>query len=55
MFSTGAEEKSSLKRARVALSITETGRPIHEQGEAKVKLCGGPNTHLLKKMVMTCG
>ena len=55
MFSTGAAEKSSLNRARVALSIPETGRPIHEQGEAKVKLCGGPNTHLLKKMVMTCG
>ena len=27
----------------VACRRPETGRPIHDQVEAKVKLCGGPN------------
>ena len=33
----------------------ETGRPIHEQVEAKVKFRGGPNPRALKSSGMTCG
>ena len=33
----------------------ETGRPTHEQDEAKVKFRGGPNPRTLKSAGMTCG
>ena len=36
-------------------SRPETGWPIHEQVEVTVKGNGGPNSHLLKKVEMTCG
>ena len=39
----------------VGISRPETGWPIHVQVEGAVKGFGGPNTHLLKKVVMRCG
>ena len=55
MLSTGAAAKASLNRAGVLCRRPETGRSIHEQGEAKVKFCGGPNPYQLKMVGMTCG
>ena len=37
-----------LSERKVACRRPETWWPIHEQVEAEVKLCGGPNTRLLK-------
>ena len=39
----------------VACIRPETGWPIHEQVEVKVKLYGGPNRPPLKSWRMTCG
>ena len=47
--------KASLKRARVARRRPETRRPNHEQVEAAVRRCGGPNPRSLKRPGMTCG
>ena len=44
-----------LKGRKVCVRGPETGWPIHEQVEVTVKGNGGPNTHLLKKVEMTCG
>ena len=42
--------------ARIVACIRpETGWPIHEQVEVKVKLYGGPNRPPLKSWRMTCG
>jgi hypothetical protein len=56
----GAEAKASLNRALlfevvVAGSRPETGLPTHGQGEAKVKLRGGPNRLRLQTERMNCG
>ena len=48
-FSAGAAGKPSLKRAIVAWSRPETGRPIHEQVEAMVRHRGGPNHMCFEK------
>jgi hypothetical protein len=39
----------------VAGSRPETERASHGQGEGAVTRTGGPNSHLLKKMEMSCG
>ena len=48
-------ETKSEEGERVSNSRPETGWPIHVQVEGTVKGFGGPNTHLLKKVVMRCG
>ena len=48
-------ETKSEKGDKVSDSRPETGWPIHVQVEGTVKGFGGPNTHLLKKVVMRCG
>ena len=54
--SSGAGGKPSLNRAKVKLHVVDP-KPewsSHEQVEAAVKRCGGPNYNLLKKVWMTC-
>ena len=54
--SDGGTVKASLNRAPlVAASRPETGWPNHEQAEARVKPCGGPNRSELQHARMTCG
>ena len=48
-------ETKSEEGEKVSDSRPETGWPIHVQVEGTVKGFGGPNTHLLKKVVMRCG
>ena len=53
--SSGAEGKPSLNRANKLHDVDPKPRwSSHEQVEARVKPCGGPNYNLLKKVWMTC-